>query len=198
MLHTPNKVKHFIWRACNNSLPTLDNLFYRQIVSFVCCNICNAHPEDILHVVWGCTKVANMWKELNWAHLSVSPYLREFTNLFSSFLQVREDYRVEIFSIAAWMLWTRRNSIRLGRLARPLIQIFPEAGKLLRDFLEAHDEDLALVSIPVPIQAKWPILMQLCLSTTTQLVRDLSFVTSTGRSLVLYRCVFHCLFSCYN
>ena len=117
MLHTPNKVKHFIWRACNNSLPTLDNLFYRQIVSFVCCNICNAHPEDILHVVWGCTKVANMWKELNWAHLSVSPYLREFTNLFSSFLQVREDYRVEIFSIAAWMLWTRRNSIRLGRSA---------------------------------------------------------------------------------
>ena len=101
MLHTPNKVKHFIWRACNNSLPTLDNLFCRQIVSFVCCNICNAHPEDILHVVWGCTKVANMWKELNWAHLSVSPYLREFTNLFSSFLQVREDYRVEIFSIAA-------------------------------------------------------------------------------------------------
>ena len=73
MLHTPNKVKHFIWRACNNSLPTLDNLFYRQIVSFVCCNICNAHPEDILHVVWGCTKVANMWKELNWAHLLVFP-----------------------------------------------------------------------------------------------------------------------------
>ena len=106
MLHTHNKVKHFIWRACNNSLPTLDNLFCRQIVSFVCCNICNAYPEDILHVVWGCTKVANMWKELSWAHLSVSPYPGEFTNLFSSFLQVREDYRVEILSIAAWMLWT--------------------------------------------------------------------------------------------
>ena len=51
MLHTPNKVKHFIWHACNNSLPTLDNLFHHQIVSSICCNICNAYPEDILHVV---------------------------------------------------------------------------------------------------------------------------------------------------
>ena len=86
MLCTPNKVKHFIWRACNNSLRTLDNMFSRQIVSSVCCNICNAHPEDILHVVWGCTEVANMWKELSWAHLSVPSHSRDFTNLFSSFL----------------------------------------------------------------------------------------------------------------
>ena len=101
MLRTPNKVKHFIWRACNNSLPTLDNLFRRKIVSSTCCNTCNTHPEDILHVVWGCTEVANMWKELSWAHLSVSPPPGEFTNLFSSFLQVSKDYRVEIFSIVA-------------------------------------------------------------------------------------------------
>ncbi|KAK7818417.1 putative ribonuclease h protein [Quercus suber] len=155
MLRTSNKVKHFIWRACNNSLPTLDNLFRHQIVSSDCCNICNAHPEDILHVVWSCSEVTNMWKELSWAHSSVSPPPGEFTNLFSSFLQVREDYRVEIFSIAAWMLWTRRNSIRLGRPARPLNQIFFEAGRLLRDFLEAHDEDPVPVLNPVPIQAKW-------------------------------------------
>ena len=73
MLHTPNKVKHFIWHACNNSLPTLDNLFHHQIVSSICCNICNAYLEDILHVVWGCIEVANMWKELSWAQLSIPP-----------------------------------------------------------------------------------------------------------------------------
>ena len=157
MLRTPNKVKHFIWRACNNSLPTLDNLFRRQIVSSDCCNICHAHPEDILHVVWGCIEVANMWKELSWAHLSGPYHPGEFTNLFSSFLQVTEDYRVEIFSIAAWMLWTRRNSLRLGCPTRPLNQIFSEAGRLLCDFLEAHDEDPSPAPIPGPIQAKWTV-----------------------------------------
>ena len=64
---------------------------------------------------------------------------------------------MEILSIAAWMLWTRRNSIRLGRSARPLIHIFPEAGRLLRDFLEAHDEDPAPVPILVLVQAKWTV-----------------------------------------
>ncbi|XP_030973764.1 uncharacterized protein LOC115993913 [Quercus lobata] len=59
-LRTPNRVKHFIWRACNNSLPTMDNLFRRQIVASDRCNICKTHPEDILHVAWGCTEVANL------------------------------------------------------------------------------------------------------------------------------------------
>ena len=62
---------------------------------------------------------------------------------------------MEIFSITAWMLWTRRNSIRHDRPTRPLNQIFSEAGRLLRDFLKAHDEDPATVSALVPVQAKW-------------------------------------------
>ena len=86
MLRTPNKVKHFIWRACNNSLPTMDNLFRRQIVASNRCNIYKTHPEDILHVVWGCSKVANLWKALIWAQHAVSPPPGDFINLFSSFL----------------------------------------------------------------------------------------------------------------
>ena len=101
-----------------------------------------------------------MRKELSWAHLSVSSPPGDFTNLFSSFLQVREDYRVEIFSITAWMLWTRRNMLCHGRLTRPLNQTFAEAGRLLRDFLEAHDKDPTTVLTPAPIQAKWTALAQ--------------------------------------
>ena len=70
----------------------MDNLFRRQIVSFDCCNLYKTNPEDIFHVVWGCTEVANLRKSLNWAQHSDSPPLGDFTNLFSSFLQVRDDY----------------------------------------------------------------------------------------------------------
>ena len=42
----------------------MDNLFGRQIVDSDRCNICKTHPEDILYVVWGCSEVANLWKEL--------------------------------------------------------------------------------------------------------------------------------------
>ena len=62
---------------------------------------------------------------------------------------------MEIFSIVAWMLWTRQNSIRLNRPTQPLNQIFHEAGRLLHEFLKAHDEDPVFIPSPVPIQAKW-------------------------------------------
>ena len=96
-LRTSNKVKHFIRRAYNNSLPTMDNIFCRQIVVSDRYNLYKTHPEDILHVVWGCSEVANLWKALIWAQHVVSPPLGDFTNFFSNFLQVRDNYGVEFF-----------------------------------------------------------------------------------------------------
>ena len=104
MLRTPNKVKHFTWRACNNSLPTMDNLFRWHITPSACCNTCQTQTKDILHVVWGCLEVAQLWSTINWMQHTIPHLLGDFSNLFFSFLQVRDDYRVEIFAISAWLL----------------------------------------------------------------------------------------------
>ena len=86
---------------------------------------------------------------MNWMQHTIPHSPRDFANLFLSFLQVRDDYRVEIFAISAWLLWNRRNSIHFWRPARPLNQIFTEAAKLLRDFLDA------LVIVWNSVQPKW-------------------------------------------
>ncbi|KAK9993781.1 hypothetical protein SO802_023484 [Lithocarpus litseifolius] len=131
----------------------MDNLFRRQIVASDRCNICKTHPEDILHVVWGCTEVANLWKALTWAQHAVSPPPGDFTNLFSSFLQVRDDYGVEFFAITSWLLWNRRNAIRLDRSTRPLNQVLSVAGEMLHDFLDAQDE--VSMTTQVSTQPHW-------------------------------------------
>ncbi|XP_075658985.1 uncharacterized protein LOC142628832 [Castanea sativa] len=72
--------------------------------------------------------------------------------------EVRDDYKVEIFSIIAWLLWNRRNSIRLECLTWPLNHFFSEAGKILQDFLKAHDE--APITVQDLVQANWTALNQ--------------------------------------
>ena len=158
MLQTLNKVKHFTWRACNNSLPIMDNLLHRHITSSTCCNTCQTQTEDILHAVWGCPEVANLWSTLSWVQHLIPHSPGDFSNLFLSFLQVRDDYRGEIFAISAWLLWNRRNSIHFHRPIRPLNQVFSEAARILQDFLEAHDDAPAIVWNLV--QHKWFALAQ--------------------------------------
>ena len=56
-LGVPGKVKHFLWRACTNSLPTKINLV---------CHLCGRPDEDTLHALWGCEAVKQVWdRDLN-------------------------------------------------------------------------------------------------------------------------------------
>ena len=50
-LHTPNKIKHFIWKACQYALPTMANLQQRHIVTLATYKGCKEQPEDPLHAL---------------------------------------------------------------------------------------------------------------------------------------------------
>ena len=53
----PNKVKTFMWRACNDSLPTMKQLVQKTIISSSICASCLYTPEDTLHALWGCANL---------------------------------------------------------------------------------------------------------------------------------------------
>ena len=56
-LRTPNKIKHFVWHACNNALPTMKNLCCRHISTSEICEIYRTDPEDPLHALWLCKEL---------------------------------------------------------------------------------------------------------------------------------------------
>ena len=37
----PNKIKNFVWWACQNILPTKSNLYHRQVINFEVCELCD-------------------------------------------------------------------------------------------------------------------------------------------------------------
>lgn len=53
-LNIPGVVQHFLWRVCNNLLPTEANLFKRKIVQDPLCPMCGLLPESTGHILWEC------------------------------------------------------------------------------------------------------------------------------------------------
>lgn len=51
-LNVPNKIHHFIWRACNESFPTKQNLYRQKVALNGEC--CYYEDEDIIYALWGC------------------------------------------------------------------------------------------------------------------------------------------------
>ena len=60
-LKVPGKIKHFLWRACTNSLPTKVNLMKKKIVSDPMCHRCGRCEEDTKHALWDCEAVKQVW-----------------------------------------------------------------------------------------------------------------------------------------
>ena len=150
-LRTPNKIKHFIWKACNNALPTMANLYHRHIVTTEICEGCQDRTEDTLHALWFCKEIVCVWHSMEWFHQDVSVQPVSFSDLFSRFMHSRDEFRLELFSIMAWLLWNRRNARHFGRPVHPLSKICSMAGTLLQEFLAVQSES------PAP---PGPIIMQ--------------------------------------
>ena len=56
-----NVEKNFIWRACQDILPTRENLMRRKIVEDQLCPICGVEPETPYHIPWACPSAMDLW-----------------------------------------------------------------------------------------------------------------------------------------
>lgn len=65
MLHVPNKVTMFLWRACIGAVSTMLDLSSQilDICSF--CPMCKFKAESMQHALWTCSCVKSIWKRLD-------------------------------------------------------------------------------------------------------------------------------------
>lgn len=61
-LQVQYKVKHFLWRAAIESLPTLHNLMRRNVVPSALCSVCKSSCEGTIHVLWNCQRLLVIWE----------------------------------------------------------------------------------------------------------------------------------------
>ena len=61
-LPVPHKVKHFLWRACHDILPTKANLMQRKVLSDDICEECMLEVETSAHFFWSCPRAKQVWR----------------------------------------------------------------------------------------------------------------------------------------
>ena len=60
----PPKIKTFVWRVCNDSLPTRTKLFKRKILHSFSCVLCNKEAETYDHLFLECSFAQAIWLQL--------------------------------------------------------------------------------------------------------------------------------------
>lgn len=60
-LTVPNKIKVFGWKACQNILPTRENLVHKRIMVDNTSELCKIALETRVHALWECGVAKDVW-----------------------------------------------------------------------------------------------------------------------------------------
>ena len=152
-LKCQSKIKHFLWRACRNILPTKHGLKQRKVTKDDKCDICGER-ETTGHILWSCNTAKETWAELKVRQTDRTPPLEEFIDVFWWLREhsVVKDW--EVFATAGWSLWNNRNVIRHGGKGRKGREIALEAQRYVDEFRNHMPSDLPKLQPSSPLK-KW-------------------------------------------
>lgn len=103
-LHLPNKIKVFGWRACQNALPTRENLVRCKVVKDGCCQICGLETESVAHVLWQCGVVQDIWAgSIRKLQKSITGQ-PEFMQMVEDLTQKLNEEEQELFWVLCWTI----------------------------------------------------------------------------------------------
>ena len=128
----PNRVQTLVWRMGTNSLPTKFNLVRRKVLNEDVCSECKAQPEDMMHALWTCPILEDMWT------VSFSRLMANTGTCFN-FIEILEQastdkFTLKLFAMTVSEVWQCRNRARVGELMVSLNMLPPKALDALHKF----------------------------------------------------------------
>ena len=134
-LSVPCKIRNFLWRACKNAIPTLNNLKRRCVVEDSKCSLCAQHDEDVIHALRSCLTLAQVWnKDPQWSFRGQKVF-HDFTHLITHIFELWCS--VELFVMQIWKIWYQRNKVRTAPSRFPLNLIVQQAYEALLEYQTA-------------------------------------------------------------
>ncbi|KAK3221602.1 hypothetical protein Dsin_008627 [Dipteronia sinensis] len=108
-INVPNKIKLFIWKACNDWLPTRANLAMKGIPADPTCVLCYRSHETTKHELWGCAKLKEIQSICGFLQgLSWKDCLN-FKDFFFSYAHSIQCEDLALLSVLFWRILFLRN-----------------------------------------------------------------------------------------
>ena len=104
-LQVPHKVKHLLWRAANEALPTLYNLWRRKVVTSIYCPFCKSNGEDTVHALWGCKRLLVVWEDDSVLRKCSEQKFLHFADLLAYLFMRKTCLDIDLLAVIMWLIW---------------------------------------------------------------------------------------------
>lgn len=149
-IDVPNASKIFLWRACQNLLPTKQNLLRKGVGVDDLCPCYMLEVESVIHVLWCCLGAQDVWG-------CGSPLIQKCPSFFSDFAELisylLSKLNADLMCLSVLIfhrIWLRRNRLIFEGHFSPPLKVFSEASSLFDDFKRHNSkEPLGLPSCSV-------------------------------------------------
>ena len=140
---SPNKIKHFMWRACRNILPTKYRLKSKGVEVETSCNVCG-RDETVSHILWGCHTAVEVWSATK-LKLPLLPETHlDFMDIVWEIRERCPEVDWESLATTGWSLWSNRNKLR-----------HEGKGKTIAEMVKFAAEYVMETSHPQQVQSRY-------------------------------------------
>ncbi|KAL0011459.1 hypothetical protein SO802_006567 [Lithocarpus litseifolius] len=126
-----------LWQASHNAIPTLCNLWRRDVVSSTICLGCKVGYEDAIHALWSCCSLFVVWKDDAMLMKLLQYEFRHFADLLGMVFTIKDCIDKNLLAMSFWLIWSSRNLARFDGYQVDFPRIRKAANSLLQYFLSA-------------------------------------------------------------
>lgn len=105
----PPKLKHLLWRLCANCVAYGVSLYNRHISDSPSCKFCGHQWEDLIHAIFECPLVSDVWRKSDFAADLLNFPNSSFKDLLHWAFEKLDSGRFQLFCSIIWACWTLQN-----------------------------------------------------------------------------------------
>lgn len=131
------RTKVFIWKLAHRKLVTGSYLYQLNIGHFVNCLFCSLFEETAKHVIWNCSKLAPLWRDLL-SRLGIVLFSAPALHTGHWLTSFRNPWIKAMIANLAWLIWKERCNLIFNDKLPILTCLSPGPGHYPRTTRKIH------------------------------------------------------------